>query len=189
MIHYRAVGITILLAALSLPAQAASGREAITAVQIAAAIEDAGIKASAAQITLLSDVVAKTSAPALKVMSIREGAGNLATVRMGCVLRDECLPFIVTVRRSQKDYSSRVPVIAEQQLSRRLPLDAPKSKVVLRTGSPAILLLDGRHVHIRIAVVCLENGSIGQTIRVTGKGRAQTYMAEVCSDGLLRGTL
>jgi hypothetical protein len=38
-------------------------------------------------------------------------------------------------------------------------------------------------------VICLENGFVGQTIRVAGKGRERTYMAEVCSDGLLRGTL
>jgi flagella basal body P-ring formation protein FlgA len=52
-----------------------------------------------------------------------------------------------------------------------------------------VLVLDGGHVHIQLAVVCLENGVVGQTIRVAGRGHEQIYMAEVCSDGLLRASL
>ena len=67
MTHCRLIDITVLFAALGIPAKAASGREVITTGQIAIAIGDAGLPVSASQITLLTDVVAKTSAPALKV--------------------------------------------------------------------------------------------------------------------------
>lgn len=188
MTHFRWMGITLLLAALSLPAKAA-GREAITAAQIAAAIADTGMNVSAGQVTLLSDVVAKTSAPALRVESVGPWEGNLARVRLNCVVSDACLPFVVTVRRSQKKDSQQEFVPSVRPSSRTSPVETSKSKVVLRSGSPAILLLDGGHVHIQLAVICLENGSVGQTIRVAGRGHEQTYMAEVCSDGLLRGSL
>jgi hypothetical protein len=189
MNHYRLMGITVLLAALTLPAKAVSGREAITAVQIAAAIRDAGLNVSAEQVTLLSDVLAKTSAPALRVESVGPWERNLARVRLGCFVSDECLPFVVTVHRAQNDEPGGTFVPLGQQPSRRSPVDTPKGKVIVRAGSPAVLLLDGGHVHIQLAVICLENGFVGQTIRVAGKGHEQTYMAEVCSDGLLRGTL
>ena len=189
MTHYKLIGITSLFAALSLPAKAASDREVITTAQIAAAIWDAGLKVSAEQVTLLSDVVAKTSSPALKVESMGPWMGNRAQVRLDCVISDECLPFVVTIRRSQKRDSEEEVAALERPSSQRSSVDAPISKVIVHSGSPGVLLLDGGHVHIQLAVVCLENGLVGQTIRVASRGHEHTYMAEVCSDGLLRGTL
>ena len=52
-----------------------------------------------------------------------------------------------------------------------------------------VLLLDSKHVHIQIPVVTMENGSIGQRIRVTEKGTRQTYTAVVVNGGLLQGRL
>jgi hypothetical protein len=189
MTHSRLIGITALFATLSLPAKAASGREAITAAQIAAAIGVAGMQVSAEQVTLLSDVVAKTDAPALRVESMGPWQGNLTRVRLDCVVSDECLPFVVTVRRSPKNDSGGEFVPSDRQPSRQSSIETPKSKVVVRLGSPAILLLDGGHVHIQLAVVCLENGAAGQTIRVSGKSQPRIYLAEVGSDGVLRGRL
>ena len=189
MTHYKLIGITFLFAALSLPAKAASDREVITTAQIAAAIWDAGLKVSAEQVTLLSDVMAKTSAPALKVESMGLWEGNRAQVRLDCVISDECLPFVVTIRRSQKRDSEEEVAASERTPAQRSSVEAPKSKVIVRNGSLGVLLLDGGHVHIQLAVVCLENGLVGQTIRVASRGHEHTYMAEVCSDGLLRGTL
>jgi flagella basal body P-ring formation protein FlgA len=50
-------------------------------------------------------------------------------------------------------------------------------------------LLDGGHVHIRLSVVCLENGDPGQRIRVESKDPHQTFIAEVVDGGVLRGSL
>jgi hypothetical protein len=180
MTHCRLIGIAVLFAALGIPASAASGREMITAGQVAVAIGDAGLPVSASQITLLTDVVAKTSAPVLRVLSVGAWEGNLSVVRLACAISEECLPFVVTVRRHQNDRSKSAIIASNPQ-----PAEHPS----VRTGSPAILLLEGGHVHIQLAVICLENGIVGQTIRVEGRERGHTYLAEVCSDGLLRGTL
>ena len=51
------------------------------------------------------------------------------------------------------------------------------------------LLLEGNHVHIRLTVICLENGTKGQTIRVASKDRKLTYKAEVIEDSTVRGSL
>jgi hypothetical protein len=66
----------------------------------------------------------------------------------------------------------------------------PRPKqIVIRNGSPAMLQLDGAHVHIRIPVICLESGAAGQTIRATDKDRRRTYAAQVVDNGLLQGRL
>lgn len=188
MNHFRLIGITLVLATLSVPSRA-SGPVTITATQIAAAIGDTGLKVSAEQVTLLSDVVAKTNAPALRVASVGPWQADRAQVRLDCVVSDECLPFVVTVRRSQGNPSEGAFVASGLQASRRPPVETAKSKTLVHIGSPAVLLLDGGHVHIQLAVICLESGSAGQVIRVAARGRERTYLAEVCSDGTLRGTL
>jgi hypothetical protein len=185
----RLIDITVLFAALSMPAKAASGRDPITTGRIALAIGDAGLSVSASQITLLTDVVAKTGAPALRVLSVGAWEGNLSLVRLACAISDECVPFVVTVRRHQNDRSEEAVIASNPQPSQHSSVATSKSKVVVRIGSPAVLLLEGGHVHIQLAVICLENGIVGQTIRVAGRERDHTYLAEVCSDGLLRGTL
>jgi hypothetical protein len=188
MNHCRLIEITILFAALGLPAKAASGRQLITAGQVASAIGDAGLPVSALQISLLTNVVANTSDPVLKVTSIGTWEANSSRVRLVCVSSAECLPFVVTVRREPNDRSERI-IASNPQPSQRTLAEFARSKIVVRMGSPAVLLLEGGHVHIQLAVICLENGVVGQTIRVAGRERNHTYLAEVCSDGLLRGTL
>lgn len=168
---------------------AAMSGEIITAAQVATAIRRAGLNVSAEQVALLSDVVAKSGGAALKVESVGPWQGDRASVRLGCIVSGECLPFVVTVRRNSKDSTEGPFIAAKEQASRRPDAEDSGSKVVVRIGSPAVLLLDGGHVHIQLAVICLENGVMGQTIRVAGKAHQQTYLAEVCSDGLLRGRL
>jgi flagella basal body P-ring formation protein FlgA len=60
---------------------------------------------------------------------------------------------------------------------------------VVKAGSPATLLLDGDHVHIRLSVICLQNGITGQTIRATSKDHTVVYTAEVVDGGVLKGRL
>jgi hypothetical protein len=189
MTHCRLIDIAVLFAALGISANAASGRALITAGQVALAIGDAGLPVSASQITLLTDVVAQTSTPALRVTSVGAWEGNLSLVRVACVVSEECLPFVVTVHRYPNDHSEGAVIASNPQSAQRPSAETSKSKIVVRIGSPAVLLLEGGRVHIQLAVICLENGIVGQTIRVAGRERDHTYLAEVCSDGLLRGTL
>jgi hypothetical protein len=183
------ISALILGAAMASPAAPASGRSAITPAQIAVAISAAGLQIGTDQVVLLSDVVATTATPRLKVESIEPWGDGRMRVRVECAASEQCLPFYVAVRFGQ-DSSSR-PGIAVSGVSSteavRTPAD-PKS-IVVRAGAPATLLLDGAHVHIRIAVVCLENGAAGQTIRVSSKDHRQTYSAKVIDEAVLRASL
>jgi hypothetical protein len=183
-IHHAAMAV--LWAAVALPAAAQSNRLSITQSQVAAAIDGAGMQVSDAQVTLLSNIVSAAGNPALKVESIEKWGDGRDMVRLECANPGECLPFIVALRLS-----------AEQQ--ERLALSSqlhpisfpakPRASDAIRAGSTAVLLLDGPHVHIQLSVVCLENGSIGQSIRVATRDRRLTFMAEVLSGSTLRGQL
>jgi flagella basal body P-ring formation protein FlgA len=50
-------------------------------------------------------------------------------------------------------------------------------------------MLDSERVHIRLSVICLQNGAPGQMIRVTGKDRKLVFTAQVIDGGLLKGRL
>ena len=181
------IPVLISLVAMALPAAAASERNPITPQQIAAAINGAGLKISADQVVLLSDVVARTSDPALKVESMERWDDRRLRVRLQCAKAEECLPFFVAVSWGQA--AAGQPALADLSSTAISQGKTGSNSFVVRAGSPAILLIEGAHIHIQLQVVCLENGVPGQTIRATSQDRRQTYTAKVGEDAVLRGKL
>jgi hypothetical protein len=173
-------------AAIVVPVAAAAGPHAITTEQIAAAVNVAGMKVSPDQVRLLTDVMATTRAPSLKVESIEQWGEHRMKVRIDCVNSDECLPFFVAVDWGAKES----PAVAN-------PADSPSilrvktgpASFVVRAGSSAVLILEGDHIHIKLSVICLENGATGQTIRVSSLDHRLTYTALVSEGAILRGRL
>lgn len=176
-----------LFAAMALPAVAASSRVPITTEQVAAAINGAGMRVSADQIVLLADVMSSNNAPRLKVESMERWGDHQMKFRLDCIKTEECLPFFVAVRWSQAE--SVPPVFADHSSTAISQTKPGSNSFIVRSGTPAILLLDGDHIHIQLPVVCLENGATGQTIRVASPDHRQTYTAQVGDDAVLRGRL
>jgi hypothetical protein len=181
------ISTLVLAGALTIPAPAMAAQNAITAGEVAAAMNSVGMNTTADKVILMSDAVATTSAPALKVESMEVWGDHQLKVRLSCVKSDQCLPFFVTVRGSQAQAVS--PLIADHSSAAIIRAKSDSTSFVLRAGARATLLLEGGHVHIQIAVICLENGSFGQTIRVTSLDHKQTYIAEVGGNNVLRGRL
>jgi hypothetical protein len=178
----------VLAAAVSL-AQAAPGHYAISTAQIAATMSRFGIEVAPQQVRLLADVTATTESPRLVVRSIRPWGNQQVVARLECEESEECLPFFVSLGWNS-DEGARTLTASSAHGTGAQPgqIGAPKNYVV-RSGSPAILQLDNEHVHIRIAVICLENGAPGQRIRVTGKDHRMIYTAQVVDGSLLKGRL
>jgi hypothetical protein len=148
----------------------------------------AGMKVSPQQVMLLADVTARTSTPGLQVQSMERWGDARIKVRLNCSDPSACLPFIVAVRWSPQ--SALLPVAATQRSPFAMPPSRPDaSPMVVRSGTPVILLLDGGRVHIRLSVVCLESGAAGQTIRVASKDHRQTYTAVVVDGSTVRASL
>jgi hypothetical protein len=179
----RSISILVLSGALAISAALAQQRVPIATTAIAAAISAAGMPVSTDQVSLLTDVTATKASPALTVESMQPWGDHRMKVRMNCAVSEQCLPFFVSVHTG----SASQPADGLSAGIRRANND-PKT-VVVRAGAPATLLLDGLHVHIRIAVVCLENGAPGQTIRVASRDHRQTYLAKVVDQAVLRASL
>jgi flagella basal body P-ring formation protein FlgA len=62
----------------------------------------------------------------------------------------------------------------------------PKKVITMRAGTHATMLMDDDRSHIQIAVISLENGIAGHSIRVTSPDHKQVYVAEVVNASLLR---
>lgn len=181
------MAISILAAATALPAAAASARTAITTSQIAAAINSAGMQISARQVMLLTNVVAASDTPALKVQSMERWGDHQLKVRLGCSSQAECIPFIVGVRDADLKAKQLASSYSDRSSDAHAKRD-PKSFVV-RSGTPATLLLEGERIHIQLSVVCLESGAPGQTIRVASKDHKQIYTAEIVDGSILKARL
>lgn len=168
-----------------LSAVAAPGRYAITTELIAAAVSNNGVAISPEQITLLANVFASVARPQLHVMSVDRTENQRTVIRLECAEPEQCLPFFVTLR---SDEGTNWQLAANAAHASSTPKTQPAA-VVVRSGSSTTLLLDGRHVHITLPVICLENGAAGQTIHVTSPDRRQSYLAQVANDGTLKGRL
>jgi hypothetical protein len=160
-----------------------AGHSSVTQAQVAAAISDSGTPVTADQVTLLTNVTATTNAPSLKVDSVQGWGDRQLRIRMSCASPQECLPFYVAVGVGE-DASRSLAAF-----NRSPAATSTASTVVVRNGSPATLLINQGRVHIQLRVVCLESGSVGQTIRVEDKINKMIYLAQIVDKSQLRGGL
>jgi hypothetical protein len=186
MISHKSI-ITIAFAAVfALQAAGELSNTIISADRIVAAMNDAGIEVSMGRVTFLTDAVAKTRNPDLRIESVRRWDSHKIRVQLDCVKVQECVPFFVAVSWDQKD---AVP-IPSRGINSAVPVgSAIVNPIVVRSSSPAILRLDGSHIHVWIPVICLENGAVGQLIHASSRDGRQTYEAEVLGSRRLRGGL
>lgn len=167
MMQRRSIFFLVFCTAAALPALGSPVRYAITADQVAAAVANQGMQVSPDQVVLLTGVVAHVAAPELKVKSVDRMGPQRAIARLECADSGQCLPFVVSIRLAENGSTDLVSAPTHSSLPARSQFrPAP---IVVRAGSTAILLLNGVHVHISLAVICLENGTPGQLIRATDR--------------------
>jgi hypothetical protein len=183
----------IVVAFVPQPVLATAASYSIGAEQIAIAIGRAGVRVSPSQITLLADVVATTPTPVLRVRSLERLNADRLMVRLQCANEEDCLPFMVSIQ-IDKNVPTRLASISSRESLQSGAISWPSQEpepgsAVIRSGSPAMLQLEGPHIQIRIPVICLQNGAAGQTIRATDKDHRRIYAAQVVDAGILRGRL
>jgi hypothetical protein len=184
MTRFRLILFCMLASGAAVAAMGAQRRYPISTAQIAATMDRMGIEIAPSQVTLLTEVVATTTAPRLRVRSIEPWGDQQMRARLECDSADECLPFFVGLRvNGAQQAADAAPAPAA-------PVTAGSPRTfAMKNGDEAILRLDSERVHIRLSVICLENGTLGQTIRVTTKDRKMTYHAQVIDGTTLQGRL
>ncbi len=179
----------MVVGAAACPAAAAQGHYAISTEQIAATVSRMGMQVSPEQVTLLTDVVATKQSPTLEG-SLHRALGRSTHDGPDGMRIQGGMPSVL--RRSSRESKAMQRAglrwfFASLQYSLQAFL---RAAFVVRSGSPATLLLDSDHVHIRLSVICLENGAPGQTIRVSRARIASwSFTAQVIDGNLLKGRL
>jgi len=173
---YIALGI----AALSVVTASATNAVPFSRQQIAAALSGEGMHLQAEQVELLAPVTANASNPRLRLISIEPWGSHRMKARLACEDTSICLPFYVAI--NAEPIAAKVQTTTTKAPTQRTP-------PVLRVGVQATLKLRNATVEITLPVICLENGAVGQLIRVTSTDRKRIYKAEVVSDRLLRGEI
>jgi hypothetical protein len=168
-------------------APAATEHYGISAALIAATISKSGVQVSEDQVTLLTQVVATTPAPILRIRSVEKLGNDRLLARLECEKGDECLPFFVSLQVGQGREAQAIAA------ARLLPADllqrANVNSTALHAGSHVTLLLEGPHIHISIPAICLQGGAPGQTIRVSDMNRRLVYTAAVVDAFVVEGRL
>lgn len=159
-------------------------RFAITTDQVALAIAGKGIPAQTVQVSLLANVVASDAHPQLDILSVEpfgDRNSGRSLIKLACHEPRVCIPFYAVATETVIDGLSDVPkaVLTVSSLK-------SASTIALRAGTRATLVMEDERTHIQVAVIALENGVVGRTIRVASPDHKQFYNAEVVSPTLLR---
>ena len=186
MRYDKLLGFSLAMGAAVAAVPALAATYPINTTQVAAAVNRMGVTVTPQQVTLLADVVATTIAPRLTVRSIEPWGPHRMTARVECESSDQCLPFFVSLNTGHDSAEDANPSEAQTYQ----PVNgSPSHRFVVRSGTPATLLLDGDRVHIRLSVICLESGAPGQTIRVTDRDHKMVFHVQVIDGTSLKGRL
>jgi hypothetical protein len=128
------------------------------------------------------EIVTRKANPALIVTRARcDLSRKSAQLSMRCVDRGACPDFLVRVENtscSGNDWPQLPP-------SPTAPPSSASSANQMKEGSRAWLIIDGGGIRFGLAVVCLERGLIGQTIRVLSPSNHRVFLAEIVGAGML----
>jgi hypothetical protein len=190
--YRRTLGSLGLLWILLLPAagQASNARYSISSEQVAEAIVAAGVPVTAAQVRFLSEVSALGQEADVRVMNVAKWLGNRWKVELRCHDHRACLPFYVLVEPGTSAAFDAMSALARRgtAMSRDVSrISTPQ--ILMRNGDRATLLFEKPTVRITMPVICLQNGNLGQTIRVESTDHKQFFKAEIVESGLLKVSL
>jgi hypothetical protein len=184
----------LFLAIMSVPGWGQSqDRFALTAQQVEQALQEKGMRTAGMQVTLVANVVATEPNPVFDIRTVEplgnsvagENSGTQSWVRVACHEADICLPFYAFVSWPEQAAGSVSESLNTAAAGKKAMVKA-NAAITIRTGTHAILVMDDSRSHIQIAVISLENGITGHTIRVASPDHKQVYVAEVVSAHLLR---
>jgi hypothetical protein len=161
--------------------QTDAARSIISAQQVADAMAVAGIAVNLNQIELLSGTSGTRENAGVRVVSVTDQITGAVKVKLRCQDNQECLPFYVLVHGIDGANATRASAVPRVQAS------SPQN--VIRGGDHATLILESPDSRMRLPVICLQSGSLGQKIRVASPDHRQFFDAEIVATGVLKGSL
>lgn len=163
--------ILLLMATMAVPA--AAQRVPVAPAYVAAVVAHS-VGVEAAQVTMLSSVMATKGEPELEVGTAERMDARRSRVRLRCKDAAACLPFYAVVQGA--------PVVAERSV-------AKPAEPLMKSGGRATLVFDDGRMRIVVPVIALEPGALGKQIRVASVDHKHTWKAEVTGADTLKGAL
>lgn len=145
---------------------------------------------------LAAHVSARESDPVLRAGSLQtwpapstevSESGVLGRVRLQCQSSEVCLPFYVLVHLSSRATPTVKPVSAAMATVAKT--EGIFGTHTLRHGAHVHLVIDSGLLHLRLPVICLQDGDPGGIIRVQSVDRHVIYQATVVDTSTVRGAL
>lgn len=153
-----------------------------------------GVSVDVSQVHLPLHMSAAVVSPKLEIVTAQSMGGDQVRVECRCGEASDCLPFLATVVVRDSDLvaaeiRSRIGLATGgQQTLLRNGLSAG-TRVRLGVGSRAVLIIRDGHLDIRLQVLAIDSGTIGQQIRVCTLDRKKVFHAIITGEGTLAGVL
>jgi hypothetical protein len=172
----------------------------ISVEQIAQTLSESGMQVKPANVSLGMHVVASKLDPDLNMLEVRPATSTRGRktmwVRIGCKESGVCLPFYATVAWDGDLADLQKELRPASLQTSTAKTDSPPaihtgtvSPPAMHAGTHATLVIASDRSRIKLSVIALQNGSIGQVIRVASPDHKQIYRAEVLGANLLKGTM
>ncbi|MFZ1136917.1 MAG: flagella basal body P-ring formation protein FlgA [Candidatus Korobacteraceae bacterium] len=162
----------------------------LSSQDIAAALSQNDFRVSQSQVELLTEVRSTRAEPPLEVMSVGPWRTGSMKVRLRCRQHEVCLPFYVLVNWPSAVESETAISRWNSSGSHAIAPSVPQhGRWLVHNGEPVTLVIEREHLRVQLPVVCLENGSAGNTIRARSTDHKRIYVAEVVGEKLLKGQL
>ena len=147
---------------------------------IVKALSERGYAIDSHDVSLLVSVVATVPDPVLEIRAVEpmdRVSEPSSKVKVACHLPGTCVPFYALIRWSTTPPSGMTTIPVE-----------PRLPIVMRAGTHATLWMGDGRSQIQMSVISLEQGATGRSIRVASSDRKRTYVAEIVSPHMLKGS-
>ena len=147
---------------------------------IVKALSERGYAIDSHDVSLLVSVVATVPVPVLEIRAVEpmdRVSEPSSKVKVACHLPGTCVPFYALIRWSTTPPSGMTTIPVE-----------PRLPIVMRAGTHATLWMGDGRSQIQMSVISLEQGATGRSIRVASSDRKRTYVAEIVSPHMLKGS-
>jgi len=180
------VGLAAAALALLLAAEPES--YSISPGQVARTLLQSGMQIKQGDVSLGANVVASKPDPEMRVLGFQPaaGPGNRKTlwIRIGCSQLGVCLPFYAAVA-----WNGDLAALPKAMRNAKTAHPDIGSPPVIRAGTHATLVIADDRSRVELTVVALQNGYVGQVIRVASPDRREFFRAEVAGATLLKGAM
>jgi hypothetical protein len=153
-------------------------RTPISRERILSVLDSSGIHVTPDQMEQLASVTAADPKPRLKVVSVDVLDGESDKVRLQCEQPNTCLPFYVLLHWGQPGNPARKNAAGS-------PAALQPENMLVRSGKSAVLIFEGDFLRMTLPVTCLQNGGLGQQVRVLNKETKKTYLVRVAAPGVV----